>query len=133
MSDLLKALEDNRPAIEAALADAESELADLQARERELKLLINRAKAALGYEAPQRDAPAATRRLTLHEAIERVLAENENEWLTVTEIASQINDRRLYQKRDGSPVEPSQIHARAKNYTAMFEKDGPRIRLRAEG
>jgi hypothetical protein len=43
-----------------------------------------------------------------------------------------VNQRQLYRKRDGSPVESNQIHARTKNYTALFEKDGPRIRLRQE-
>ncbi len=34
-----------------------------------------------------------------------------------------------YEKRDGSLVDPSQIHARANKYQAMFEKDGRRLRL----
>ena len=123
-------LESSREGIQAGLAEAEEELAALRAREREIEALIARAKAALGEE-PQAQQ-ALTRRRTLHEAIALVLHENGNRWTTVRELADQVNRRRLYQKRDGSPVEANQIHARAKNYGALFEKDGPRVRLRAD-
>ena len=46
------------------------------------------------------------------------------------ELADEVNERSMYRKRDGSPVEANQVHARTKNYTALFEKDGSRIRLR---
>lgn len=72
MSDLREVLEQNRPAIEAGLRDAERELAEL---------------------------------------------------------ADAINERGLYEKRDGSRVDPSQIHARANKYQQLFEKDGRRLRL----
>jgi hypothetical protein len=49
--------------------------------------------------------------------------------MTVHEIAREINERRLYEKRDGSDVDPSQIHSRANEYRHLFEKDGPRVRL----
>jgi hypothetical protein len=130
MSDLRKALEQNRPAIEAGLAGAERELADLDARREELLGLISRARAALGEVPPAASKPSAER-LTLHEAMELVLQENGNEWMTVRELADAINERRLYEKRDGSLVDPSQIHARANKYQAMFEKDGRRLRLSA--
>jgi hypothetical protein len=51
--------------------------------------------------------------------------------MTVRELADEVNRRALYEKRDRSPVEPNQIHARAKNYSALFEKEGPRVRLRS--
>src|SRR5436190_183406 len=41
-------------------------------------------------------------------------------------------ERELYRKRDGSPVELNQVHARANNYPSLFEKDGAKIRLREE-
>ena len=128
MSDLRKVLEQNRPAIEAGLADAERELAELDARREELLGLISRARAALGDIPPTALKPAPER-LTLHEAMELVLRENQNEWMTVRELADAINGRGLYEKRDGSVVDPSQIHARANKYQAMFEKDGRRLRL----
>lgn len=128
MSDLRKVLEQNRPAIEAGLAEAERELAELDARRGELLGLISRARAALG-EAPPTPMRLAAERLNLHEAMELVLRENDNEWMTVREVADAINERGLYEKRDGSLVDPSQIHARANKYRAMFEKDGRRLRL----
>jgi hypothetical protein len=130
MSDLREVLEQNRPAIEAGLLDAERELADLDARREELLGLISRARAALG-ELPSAAIKPAAERLTLHEAMELVLRENENEWMTVRELANAINERGLYEKRDGSLVDPSQIHARANKYQQLFEKDGRRLR-RAE-
>lgn len=128
MSDLRKALEQSRPAIEAGLLDAERELAELDSRRDELLRLISRARAALGEGVPLATQPQPER-LTLHEAMELVLRENRNEWMTVRELADAINERNLYEKRDGSPVDPSQIHARANKYQAMFEKDGRRLRL----
>jgi uncharacterized membrane protein len=128
MSDLRKVLEQNRPAIEAGLHEAERELAELDARRTELLELISRARAALG-EAPQTAMKPPAERLTLHEAMQLVLSENQNEWMTVRELADVINERGLYEKRDGSPVDPGQIHARANKYQAMFDKDGRRLRL----
>ena len=128
MSDLRKALEQSRPAIEAGLADAEGELAELEARREELLALIARARAALG-DSPSTLSKPGPERLTLHDAMELLLRENENEWMTVRELADAINERGLYEKRDGSPVDPSQIHARANKYATLFEKDGRRLRL----
>jgi HB1, ASXL, restriction endonuclease HTH domain len=131
MSEQLKsALEENRAVIEAGLAETEKELALLRERERELEGLVVRAKAALGTEPEPHHSESE--RLTLHEAIALVLRENGNGWMTVRELAEQVNRRQLYRKRDGSTVEANQIHARTKNYAALFEKDGPRVRLRPE-
>jgi hypothetical protein len=125
---LERALEAGRVDIEAGLVAAEKELSELREREGQLEALIARAKAALGAE-PE---PGLTesKRLTLHEAIELVLQGNGNRWTTVRELASEVNRRGLYRKRDGSRVEANQIHARTKNYEALFEKDGPRVRMR---
>lgn len=90
--------------------------------------LISRARAALG-ELPSAAIKPTAERLTLHEAMELVLRDNENEWMTVRELADAINERGLYEKRDGSVVDPSQIHARANKYQQLFEKDGRRLRL----
>lgn len=129
MPDLSKILEDTRPAIQAGLEQAERELAELDERRQELTLLIARARAALG-DSPPAPAPLASERLTLHQAIEVVLGERNNQWVTVHDLAAEINERRLYTKRDRSDVDPSQIHARTNKYPQMFEKNGPNIRLR---
>jgi hypothetical protein len=68
--------------------------------------------------------------MTLHDAIVLVLRERGEKPMTARELADTVNERGLYRKRDGSPVEVNQVHARANNYEELFEKDGPIIRLR---
>jgi hypothetical protein len=124
---LVKVLAETRPAMEHALVEAEEELAELDARRAELAALIARAGLVLGEDREQTPrAPA--QRLTLHEAMECVLDEHPNQWMTVHDLAEVINERTLYEKRDRLPVEPSQIQARANKYPSHFEKDGPRVR-----
>jgi len=67
---------------------------------------------------------------TLHEEIAAILAESDEEWMTTSSIASRVNARGRYEKGDGSPVTPYQIHGRTKNYPKLFERDGSRVRLR---
>jgi hypothetical protein len=131
MSDLQSALEHARPAIEMALAAAQAELTSLRSREAELLQLIQRADAALGN-AVRSPGPLGEGRVTLHQALARILREGDNAWMSVQELTQAVNARGLYRKRDGSPVEVNQVHARTNNYRAIFEKDGGRIRLREE-
>jgi len=60
------------------------------------------------------------------------LRENDNQPMTVRDLANAVNERGLYRKRDGSAVEVNQLHAFTSNYEALFKKDGPMIRLREE-
>ena len=60
--------------------------------------------------------------MTLHEAIEVVLIER-HEGLTYDEIANIINEKKLYQKKDGSPVLGNQIKIRVYNYQHLFTVD----------
>ena len=60
--------------------------------------------------------------MTLHDAISLVLKENSN-GLTLHEIADQINKRKLYEKKDKSKVEPSQLAIRINNYSHLFFVD----------
>ena len=117
--------------IQEALTDARTELAALHARETELENLIAQAETALG-EPPTHAATGEAVTMTLHEAIAQLLRENDNEWMTARELADALNQRSLYRKRDGSPVEVNQVHARTNNYRSIFEKDGPNVRLREE-
>src|SRR5436853_1113913 len=130
---LERILLDARPALEEGLAEAEAELAALDRRRDELVALIARAKAALGMaNAPTPNGLDSARDMTLHEAMARVLRDNDNAWMTAREILDQVKARRLYRNRDGSPLELNQIHARATNYERVFEKAGSRIRLRQD-
>jgi hypothetical protein len=132
MPDLNKILEDSRPAIEAGLKDAQRELAALDERRHELQTLIARAQAALGEIGPGGINAYREPRRKLHEAMELVLGESPTHAMSVQELAQEINERRLYEKRDGSPVEPNQIHARAssKTYAHLFAKKAGVVSLR---
>ena len=128
MARLSRVLDGARADIEAGLREAEAELAELDARRAALVALIARATAALGL-VHERSAESPPRPLTLHEAMAQVLREHGSGPLSAREIADAINQRQLYTKRDGSIVEVSQIHARAKNYANQFAKVGSKLRL----
>lgn len=129
---LQEALAAARPDLEAGLAEAESELAVLDDRRRELLALIAQGRAALGLPPTQDpELPSTGRPPTLHEAIRQVLRERGNEWTTARELADAINSRRLYRKRDSTDVEVNQIHARCNNYPDLFEKNDSLIRERS--
>jgi hypothetical protein len=135
MTDLDDALERSRQMIKEALVEARAELATVDERRHELLDQIARAEAVLGDGPPQRELEAAAAagdgaQLTLHEALARVLEDAGNEGMTARELADAVNRRGLYRKRDGSTVEVNQVHARINNYGDMFEKDGPKIRLK---
>jgi hypothetical protein len=127
MATLEHVLTKSRQLIQGALAEARAELDTLRARQTELEQLIAQAETALG------DVSTSPKEgMTLHAALGHILRENNNEWMTARELADAVNAAGLYRKRDGSNVEVNQVHARTSNYSALFEKDGPNIRLREE-
>ena len=66
--------------------------------------------------------------MTLHEAIVKVLQENMRP-MSANEIAETLNKRKLYIKKDGSVINPSQVRARINNRPALFTKNGSEIGL----
>lgn len=68
--------------------------------------------------------------MTLHEAIEQILV-RENRSMKATEIAEALNKTNLYQKKDGSLIQPSQIGGRVKNYPEWVTKKNGFIRLKS--
>ncbi|MBA2381370.1 MAG: hypothetical protein H0V73_04590 [Chloroflexi bacterium] len=138
MEALEAALTSNRPAIERELVHAEDELRELRVRARTLESLIDRGRYVLGIvPTPAGRArptiigfPDGDGDLSLHEALARILRDGGNAPMTARELADGINDSGLYRKRDGSPVDPGQIHARVHVYSRLFLRDGGRIRLR---
>ncbi len=60
--------------------------------------------------------------MLLHEAIEKLL-QQERRSMTAKEIADALNVNQWYTKKDKTPLEPGQIHLRAKNYPKIFELD----------
>jgi hypothetical protein len=134
-SRLRRVLDSARAELETGLAEAEAELERLERRRSEVVALIVRAKAALGEVSSSSvdtvTPPVDARPPTLHEAMAQVLRSRGNEPMAARDLASEVNRRGAYHKRDQSPVEVNQIHARVHNYGDMFEKVGPLIRLRA--
>jgi hypothetical protein len=138
MDSLERAMNANRPDIERALAAAEEELHELQTRERSVQESIRRARLFLGMD-PMIAVPGSTAdsesegpRLVLHEALAQILRAHGNRPMTARELADEVNESGLYRKRDGSDVEPGQIHARVHNYDRLFERAGGGIRLASE-
>lgn len=66
--------------------------------------------------------------MTLHEAIEKLLRLKGHP-MTTTEIASELNINKWYQKKDGSEIQPFQIHGRTRNYPQIFNRDGSLVYL----
>lgn len=69
--------------------------------------------------------------MTLHEAIEKLLKQFGRP-MTTTEIASELNKNKWYVKKDGSTIEPFQIHGRTKNYPTLFERNGSTVILNGQ-
>ena len=124
---LVSNLDEASRLISDTLAAAIAELEVLEQRKSQLIAVIERTEAM--KRALSTDQSTA-RQMTLHEALAFLIKEGGNRWMTVKELREAVNDRHLYHKRDGSPVETNQIHARINNYEYLFEKKGPRVRLR---
>ena len=60
-------------------------------------------------------------RMTLHEAIQLVLMENNNKSMHASDIAEIINARELYRRGDGENVPPWQVLLRCNKYPHLFE------------
>ena len=90
----------------AELLRSRSALSDTEARAREV----------LSGEPHQ-----AAEKLTLHEAIARVLADR-GEPMRTAEIGDAVNRRGLYRRKDGGPVGTAQVAARVNNYSRLFSK-----------
>ena len=82
------------------------------------------------YDPPEcrsRNAPQQAGR----EAIEQLLKQTGRP-MTTTEIAMEINKNKWYQKKDGTPIDPFQIHGRTKNYPNIFNRSGSTISLNGQ-
>lgn len=89
-----------------------------------------------GTSAPQPTADHETQlplgSLTRHEELVAILEDHGGSWMTTKELATAVQRRGRYKKRDGtSDVTAFQVHGRTKNYPHVFERDGTRVRPRA--
>lgn len=66
---------------------------------------------------------------TLHEELVAILRESGRESMTRGELASEVNRRGNYSKRDGSEITDFQVHGRTKNYPNLFRRDGSNVSL----
>ncbi|SDN11506.1 hypothetical protein SAMN05421813_1437 [Daejeonella rubra] len=69
--------------------------------------------------------------MTLHEAIEQLLKQTGRP-MTTTEIANGLNKNKWYQKKDGSTIDPFQIHGRTKNYPNIFNRNDSTVSLNGQ-
>jgi hypothetical protein len=75
------------------------------------------------------------KKLTLHEAIEKVLQKRPQRTGHIEEVANRINNEKLYQRKDGSSLPPYQVKMRTKlakgRYHHLFEYlEGDFVKLR---
>lgn len=66
--------------------------------------------------------------MKLHDAIIKVIEDN-GVPMTTTEIANELNTRKLYLKNDGSEITSFQIHGRTKDYSNLFTRNGSMVNL----
>jgi hypothetical protein len=128
-------LEETRPLLLEALRKDKAELASLEERVRHLREEISRAEGVLGERSDGVDGTELENglTLTLHDALAEVLADGGNSPMSAHELADAVNGRGLYRRRkDGRPIDASQVHARTKKYGELFEKHGAQIRLHEE-
>ena len=71
-------------------------------------------------------------RVTLHEELATILRARGNAWMSTKDLASEVNRRGRYEKRDGSAVTAFQVHGRTRQYSRIFERNGSRVRLAEE-
>jgi hypothetical protein len=119
---LERAMQFDRVELQVGIDEAEAEVARLKTEISQKEALIRKARALLEGGTADLSDGASGARLTLHEAMRRVLLEEENAPMAARALADEVNRRDLYKKRDGTPVEINQIHARVNNYPQIFKK-----------
>jgi hypothetical protein len=69
-------------------------------------------------------------KLTLHAAMERVLAGTTRRRASYKVLSAEIAKRGLYVRKDGRPAPPNQISARAHRYLELFDTQDGDVILR---
>lgn len=70
--------------------------------------------------------------MTLHDAMVKLLLDARQP-LNARDLSEQINTSAIYRKRDGSPVQPDQVRARARKYPHLFTQATGEIGLASWG
>lgn len=130
MEDIARVVNTCREHLEVDLAEAQSNLSDLEARLVEADRKVATLEAILAISSPEDNRTSEpVSRLTLHQAMREVLVVAPGQRMSAVDIARAIERRGLYRMRDGRSVEAQQIHARVGHYNHMFQRDGQGIRL----
>lgn len=108
------------------LAQNERDRAAANLREAESRVLFFRHMLSLD---PEGVDEKAAEKLTLHEAMRRVLSSAPQRMMRAADLAESINRQRLYRMQDGRPVEKQQVHARVGHYPELFGREGTFIKL----
>jgi hypothetical protein len=69
-------------------------------------------------------------KLTLHAAMERVLAGSARRRASYQMLSAEIAKQGLYTRKDGKPAPPNQISARAHRYPDLFDTENGEVILR---
>lgn len=121
---------EHRAEIEAGLVLARNERDRASAKFREAENLVAFMEHALSLAEGSEAAPAEPpEKLTLHEAMRRVLTTAPERMMRASELTAAINRQRLYRMQDGRPVEQQQVHARVGHYPQLFGREGTFIKL----
>lgn len=122
---------DRRNEIESdlALARQARELASRELEEADRRVTMLESILAMSGHPSVTEPADTTEKVTLHEAMRKVLQTAPGRRMLAAEIATHIDRLGLYKMRDGRPVEAQQIHARVGHYPAMFVRDHSYIRL----
>ena len=119
----LAEIEEDLMLAQGDLERARDDVTEAEARVQSLQALVD-------FASPRPREQGVSRKLTLHDAMAEVLRTAPEHMMRAGDLAAEIQRRRLYQMRDGRPVEPQQIHARVGHYGDLFEKAGTFIKLR---
>ena len=89
----------------------------------------NKAHGLSGTDLPKGSTTHESGQPTLHSEMVRILEPMRSEWVSTKVIAGAVNEAGNYKKKDGSPVQPSQIALRAKKYPSLFDHSKGLVRL----
>jgi hypothetical protein len=71
------------------------------------------------------------RKMTLHEAIEKLLKEKGRS-MTTSEITEELNHNKWHTKKDGSETCQFQVHGRTHSFAKLFNRDGAYVSLKKQ-
>lgn len=130
--EVAKVVAARREELKADLAAAKRTAESLRAQLAEAERRVQSYEALLAFDPDEARAlgEVPVGHVTLHVAMQMVLADAPNQMMRPADLAAAIHARGLYRMRDGRAVETQQIHARVGNYGGLFERVGTFIKLR---